>query len=188
LTGDDRRFQSPQWSKPSPLGYAAAADAAHFVAAPLLAAGAVALVGVVAADADKFRVPSVALLVLTSAFITLVGSVQLGFHARALLYSAADIADWWGEYDLSQPQREERLRKEQHNDLGRWRWKIYWAVTTYNLGVSFLAAGVALCLIPPVTHTPSGVAIRWIAFGLVGLATLGELAYGAAKLLSLPRN
>ncbi|MFD2357647.1 hypothetical protein ACFSTC_62790 [Nonomuraea ferruginea] len=40
-------FKPPRWSKPAPLGYGHAADAAHFVAAPLLVAAGVAMIGVV---------------------------------------------------------------------------------------------------------------------------------------------
>lgn len=180
MAEDSPGFRPPQWAKPAPPGYGAAADAAHFVAAPLLAAGAIALLGVVAADADKFRTPSVALLMLTLAAVSLIASVQIGFHARALLYSAADVAAWWGEDDLAQ--RQDRLRRRQREDLELWRGKIFRAVMTYNVGVTLLATGVAFCLAPPATSETGSAVVRWIACGIAGLAALCELGYSVARL------
>lgn len=168
-------MNDPRWEKPAPLGYAASADAAHFVAAPLLAAGALALLGVVAADHDKFRLPEAAMLVLTLALIALVASIQFGFQARQWLYSAADVTAWWGEQDL--PEREEKLRRDQQADFERWRRHNHRAVTTYNGGVTLLATGVAMCLAPPVNASAAGSVTRWLACALAGLAALAELTY-----------
>jgi hypothetical protein len=166
------------WARPAPLGYAASADAAHFVAAPLLAAGAVALVGVVAADTDKFRLPSVTLLVMTLATAALVASVQFGFHARAMLWSAADMAAWTGE-EVSAQSLEQRRR--QRGDFEQWRRRIRRAVAAYNMGVTLLAAGVALCLVPPAHLSTGSTAVRWTACGIAALATLGEFTYAVTR-------
>ena len=165
----------PQWAKPAPLGYPASADAVHFVAAPLLAGGALALIGVIMADRDKFRLPEAAVLVLTLAVIALVTSVQLGFQARRWLYSGADVAAWWGPQDL--PEREAKLRGDQQGDFARWQRRINHAVIAFNSGITLLAAGVALCLAPPVHASTSGSVALWIASVLTGLAALAELGY-----------
>lgn len=168
-------FRPPRWAKPAPLGYGQAADAAHFVAAPLLTSAAVALIGVIGADGDKFRWPGPALLGLALAATALVGSVQYGFHARALLYSAADVADWWGDQDVTEHCAE--LRERQHEHFRQWQVKIGRAVLAYNLGTTLLGAGVAACLAPPADATGAMALCRWLAFGAVAAGALGELGW-----------
>lgn len=162
-----------------PLGYGQAADAAHFVAAPLLTSAAVALIGVIGADGDKFRWPGPALLGLALAAMALVGSVQYGFHARALLYSAADVADWWGEEYMTE--HGDELRERQHEHFRQWQVKIGRAVLTYNLGTTLLGAGVAACLAPPVGAAAAMAVSRWIAFGAVAAGALGELGWAVCS-------
>ncbi|WP_187645482.1 hypothetical protein [Streptomyces sp. TRM49041] len=53
---------------------------------------------------------------MSLAVLALVGSVQYGFHARALLYSVGDLESWWGRPDLDS--REESLRQRQHHSVG----------------------------------------------------------------------
>lgn len=177
--GERAPFIPPDWAKPALLGYGHAADAAHFVAAPLLAAASVTLIGVVGADSDKFRLASITLLVLSMAAVVLVGSVQYGFHARALLYSAADVETWWGRDDLQR--WEELLRARQRRHYERWKRKIGRAVTTYNIGVTLLGTGVALCLVPAASASSMSVTARWAACAVVGVATLGELVWTVAS-------
>jgi hypothetical protein len=168
-------FRPPQWAKPAPLGYGQAADAAHFVAAPLLASASVALIGVIGADGDKFRWPGPALLALALAGMALIGSIQYGFHARALLYSVGDLEEWWGAEDLGT--RKEVLQKRQRDDFQRWKVTIDRAVATYNLGITLLGAGVALCLAPPARALATQAVFRWVACAAVTAGTLGELAW-----------
>ncbi|WP_351234439.1 hypothetical protein [Streptomyces sp. NPDC002133] len=58
------------------LSYGRSIESVTSVAAPLLAAGAVAVLGVVAADDDKFRWPGPSILLLAMAAIALVACVQ----------------------------------------------------------------------------------------------------------------
>ncbi|MGW8378252.1 hypothetical protein [Streptomyces sp. ODS28] len=168
-------FQPPRWAKPAPLGYGQAADAAHFVAAPLLASAGVALIGVIGADGGRFRWPGATMLALSLAVLALVGSVQYGFHARALLYSVADLEAWWGTEDLGD--RQEALRSRQHRDYGLWKSTIDKAVSTYNTGVALLGAGVSLCVAPgPGTSAPDAV-LRWVACAVVGTGALAEFLW-----------
>ncbi|MFN8079283.1 MAG: hypothetical protein U0Q19_06935 [Kineosporiaceae bacterium] len=183
----------PRWAKPAPLGYAASADAAHFVAAPLLASGCLAMIGVVGADGEKFRWPAWAMLLLACAAMCLVGSIQYGFHARALLYSAADVDQWWGSVDAAR--LAEDLQNRQRQDFARWQVRIARAVLTYNVGVALLGGAMALCLAPP-TEAASP-RIRWIAALVMALGASAELVWAAAhsgwqgqllRLLSLGRR
>ncbi|MGV9821846.1 hypothetical protein [Nocardia xishanensis] len=179
MTDEEPAFRPPQWAKPAPLGYGAAADAAQFVAAPLLASGSLALIGVVAADSDKFRWAAPAMLVLSLAAVGLIASIQFGFQSRALLYSGADLAAWWGEDDITRYR--ERLRRQQRADHERWRAMNFRAVTTYNVGVALLGFGVATCLAPMTSNTADG-RVRWVACALVAAAGLAEAIYALAKL------
>lgn len=174
-------FVPPHWAKPAPLGYAASADAAHFVAAPLLASGAIAFLGVVAADGDKFRLPGLTLLGLGLAVVCLLASIQAGFRARALLYSAGDVEQWWGREDAER--LAERLRAEQRRHYETWRRRISRSVTLYNVGVALLGAGVTVALLPPgsgpgaVGSNLTDPACRWVAVAVLGAATGAELVW-----------
>ena len=168
-------FRPPMWAKPAPLGYGQAADAAHFVAAPLLASAGVAMITVIGTSGSSFRWPGLALPVLALAAIALVGSVQYGFHARALLYSAADLEAWWGPQDLAD--RGQELRERQREHFEQWKVKINRAVTVYNLGTGLLGAGVALCLAPPQTDSGAEAVFRWLACAAAAAAALGELGW-----------
>ncbi|MEV4835744.1 hypothetical protein AB0K05_14535 [Nonomuraea sp. NPDC049486] len=168
-------FKPPRWSKPAPLGYGHAADAAHFVAAPLLVAAGVAMIGVVGADREQFRWPGMTLLFLSIAMIVLVGSIQYGFQARALLYSAGDLEDWWGAADLER--HEETLRSRQREEFRQWKIKIGKAVLLYNVGVAMLGAGLSLCVAPPADAGAGEAIPRWIACALVGAAAVAEFGW-----------
>ena len=168
-------FRPPRWAKPAPLGAGQAADAAHFVAAPLLAASCVAMIGVVGADGDEFRWPGQALLALALATMALVACIQYGFHARALLYSVGDLEAWWGRHDLAE--REESLRRRQQEHFDRWKSKINRAVAAYNIGVTLLALGVALCLAPPEPADTTQTVFRWLACAAVSAGALGEFLW-----------
>ncbi len=166
----------PKWKQPAPLGYGQAADAAHFVAAPLLASAAIALIGVIAAGGNDFRWPGLAMLALASASLLLVASIQYGFHARGLLYSAEELKDWWGPEDFED--RKEWLQEIQQKHFGQWRNKINKAVTSYNFGIALLGVGVTLCLAPPADLNAANAVPRWLACGAVAVGSLGELVYG----------
>jgi hypothetical protein len=168
-------FRPPRWAKPAPLGYGQAADAAHFVAAPLLASVSVAMIAVIGTSGSGFRWPGLALLALALAAMALVGSVQYGFHARALLYSAADLEAWWGSEDLVEHRKDVQDRQRDH--FQQWKVKINRAVTAYNFGTGLLGAGVALCLAPPQGATGAEAACRWLACATVAAGALGELGW-----------
>ncbi|MGW1030248.1 hypothetical protein ACWD4J_42505 [Streptomyces sp. NPDC002577] len=153
--------------------YARANDAVTTVAAPLLASGGVGLIGVVAADEDKFRWPGPALLLVTLAAILLVSCVQWGFRARPCLYSMADVEQLYGGA-LTAEQRE-RYAHQHAVDHARWQRTTALADASYTAGLIALGLGVALVLAPPVGGTHAG--WRWTAFGAVLLAVVMEAAW-----------
>jgi hypothetical protein len=171
-------FTPPRWAKPAPLGYAQAADAAHFISAPLLAAAGIGLIGVIGSAGDGFRWPGPALLAMSMAVISLVGSIQYGFHARQLLYSVTDAQEWWGEEDFAK--WAETIREHQLIHFAEWRVKINRAVTAYNIGITLLGVGAALSAAPPRTLHGLDEATRWAAVVVFAAGTLGEFAWTLA--------
>src|ERR1035441_6192982 len=171
-------FSPPRWAKPAPLGYGQAADAAHFIAAPLLASTSVVLIGVITSTSASFRWPGPALLAMSLAAASLVGSIQYGFHARNLLYSVNDLEEWWGHEDFAK--WTETLRDRQRAHFHEWQVKINRAVTTYNVGITLLGAGVALSVAPPVSAHGLNAITRWVAASAVAAGTLGELGWTVA--------
>jgi hypothetical protein len=87
----------------------------------------------------------------------------------------ADLEAWWGSQDLSDHGRELRERQREH--FGQWKVKINRAVTAYNLGTGLLAAGVALCLAPPMGGSGAEAVFRWLACAAVAIGALGELGW-----------
>ncbi|MFF7892251.1 hypothetical protein ACFZDI_10045 [Streptomyces sp. NPDC007907] len=164
-----------EWAKPTPLGYGSASEAAHFVAAPLLAGACIATVGVLGSDGDKFRWPGPAMLLLTLAFVVLIASVQYGFHARRHFYSPADIDDWYPP-GARRP-TEETLRSAQRRDLAEWRRMSRRGSTAYNMGIVLLGTGVTLVLAPPETASLEHATCRWAAVTVTAVGSLAELEW-----------
>ncbi|BAL89869.1 hypothetical protein AMIS_46490 [Actinoplanes missouriensis 431] len=165
-------FRRPGWRKPTPLSYGQALESASMVAAPLLAGFSIAFLGVVGADADKFRWPGQAMLLLLCASICLVAAIQCGFHARQFLYSPADVDDWWPAEDLTVAGRAQRLRDEQNAAFTVWqRWAGY-SRNCYNGGIVLFACAAALVIAPP--EDAGGAAFRWIGTGVALAAALAE--------------
>ncbi|MFD3931161.1 hypothetical protein [Streptomyces sp. NPDC058614] len=151
----------PNWQGPARPGYAEASAAAHFVAAPLLTAASLSLIGVISADKDNFGWPGVALLLLVLATVFLMGSIQLAFNARKHLYSRQHLIDWYGEEAVEES---EVLRTQQSNDRLLWDSKIPRAVNWFNAGTIVLGLGVAATLVP--TSESPQYPLRWAAAGL----------------------
>ncbi|MFF7885814.1 hypothetical protein ACFZDJ_49280 [Streptomyces sp. NPDC007896] len=151
---------------PKPLGLVHAADVALTIAAPLLTAGALSLIGVVCADADKFRWPGPTLLLLVLTVLSLITSIQLGYQARQYLYSYQDLKDWRAE------EPEPKFVENQHTDYLTWLDKTFLASIVYNLGTVLLLLSVAAALTPEGTGPLA--LWRWITAGLILAATGGE--------------
>lgn len=169
---------TPGWQQPTPLGYGHGAKEAQFVAAPLLAAAALGLAGVVAAAEEKERVfllPGPTLLMLVLSAMSLIYSIQLAYHARKFLYSQQDVLDWYGADIINQPLLWKELRRAQSTDFKVWERYIRGANRYFNRGTVFLAFGVAAALAPG--KGSSQPPWRWCAAGIVLLCAIGEIAW-----------
>ncbi|MFF7642345.1 hypothetical protein [Streptomyces canus] len=164
---------TPPWQSPTPLGYGQGAKEAQFVAAPLLAAAALGLAGVVAGAKDKlFLLSGPTLLVLVLSAMSLIFSIQLAYHARKFLYSRQDVYDWY-EIGSSDEQALRKLRIGQFNDFRTWRKYNNRANSCFNTGSVLLAFGVAGALAPGDDSTQR--VWRWCAAGIVLACAFGEI-------------
>ena len=174
----------PRWEYAAPFGRAPAVETMTGVAAPLLAGFSIAVIGVVAQAPDNFRFPGLALLLLVMAAVAMVLCVQVGFRARSLIYSAADVEAWWPQSDRQKDGSTERfLRQIQVDDYTKWVTQHKWARRLYNTAIVVLALGMGAVLMPPDTYgnapyaeSLTGVeqATRWIATGVAVAAAVGE--------------
>jgi hypothetical protein len=175
------------WTNDVPeAGYPKSVHKAVNIAAPLLAAAAVTLTGVVAADEIEFRWPAVAMLCLVLATVALVASIQLGFRARRYMFTREELEEWFA----GTPRLAEYF-KEAHNQdralaIARNTWdnKVASAVYTYNIGTVLLGLGLAAVLLPKSDSEQPGV--RWAAMVVTLVATLGELIWSWA--LTVPHT
>ncbi|MGW3415888.1 hypothetical protein [Streptomyces sp. NPDC000888] len=143
------------WEKPDPLGYGQGVKEVHFIAAPLLAAAALSLAGVVAsADRGTFRWPGFTLLLLVITAMVLIATIQLGYYARTFLYSRQDLYDWIPAPPPQEGTAEERfLRAWQNDDYYRWSRFNSRANTCFDLGLLLIGFSVASVLAPPHKHS-----------------------------------
>ncbi|MEU9056484.1 hypothetical protein AB0D37_39880 [Streptomyces sp. NPDC048384] len=164
---------TPDWQRPTPLGYGQGAKEAQFVAAPLLAAAALGLAGVVAgAKDDLFLLSGPTLLVLVLSAMALIFSIQLAYHARKFLYSRQDVEDWC-DLEGADQQTLRELRIGQFNDFRTWRKYNNKANRYFNAGTVLLAFGVAAALAPGDDSTQRP--WRWFAAAIVLGCAIGEI-------------
>lgn len=164
---------APPWQRPTPLGYGQGAKEAQFVAAPLLAAAALGLAGVVAgAKDDLFLLSGPTLLVLVLSAMALIYSIQLAYHSRKFLYSRQDVHDWH-ELTDADGELERMLRRQQYNDFHIWWTYNNRANRLFNTGTVLLAFGVAAALAPGADSSQQ--AWRWVAAGIVLACAVGEI-------------
>ncbi|MCI3275990.1 hypothetical protein [Streptomyces cylindrosporus] len=162
------------WQQPTPLGYGQGAKEAQFVAAPLLAAAALGLAGVVAAAKDKvFLLPGPTLLVLVLSAMALIYSIQLAYHARKFLYSQQDVLDWFGAEIIDNDLLWQELREAQSGDYKLWERYNNQANRLFNWGTVLLGFGVVAALAPG--RDSSQPYWRWSAAGIVLACTFGEI-------------
>lgn len=157
---------------PAPYGEAAGADAVSSVAAPLLAAGAITLAGVVLQEEKALRYPGIVLLMLTSAIFMLVTSVQCGAWARRYATTPGEMLQWWPDANTA---RIEILVKEQEFYSQRhmvWAWG---SSLSFNSGILLLWGALIAALIPNTDSLQQN--WRWIAAGVAGVGMLVELLW-----------
>ena len=170
-----RVFESPKWRKPVPLAYGNAIDSIGSVASPLLAGFSLATIILVSSNAKSFRWPGAAILVLTIAAVTLIGTVQFAYNARQYLWSGADVLNWWPEM-ASSSELETLLRDEQAEAFHRWERWASWTRVAYSCGIIALVAGLALAL-PPKHGSGVQDSLRWIGAGVAFFACAGEASW-----------
>ncbi|MFF7949893.1 hypothetical protein [Streptomyces griseorubiginosus] len=152
---------------PAPLGLVRATETALFIASPLLAAGSLSLIGVVCADAGHFRFAGPALVLIVAAVISLLLSIQLGYHARQWIYSYEELRSWTGQQAPSLAQL-----KNQATHFQKGKAKLERAGMAYDVGTVLLGFGIALVLVPRGHNDLAW--CRWIATGLVSAAAAGQ--------------
>ncbi|MFI1421121.1 hypothetical protein ACH4VX_24735 [Streptomyces sp. NPDC020731] len=158
-----------RWAIPPKIGYVNAAQNAHFVAAPLLAAAAIGIAGVMAADGDKFRWPGPAMMLLTVCAVLFVTCIQSSFNAATHLFNPADLDTWYG---ASEKPPDTVLMQIQQHDFQIWKRSSRKAVRLYNWGVVTLGMGTAVALAPHESASTEHAACRWAAGTIVVVATL----------------
>ncbi|GGV78197.1 hypothetical protein GCM10010294_46980 [Streptomyces griseoloalbus] len=163
--------QAPRdrWAIPSKIGYVTAAQNAHFVAAPLLAAAAIGIAGVMAADGDKFRWPGPAMMLMTVCAVLFISCIQSSFNAATHLFNSADLDAWYGTSDKPP---ETVLMQVQQRDFQIWKSSSRRAVRLYNWGVVTLGMGTAAALAPHESASFEHAACRWTACAVVVIATV----------------
>lgn len=156
-------------------GSARALDSLSGIAAPLLAAASVTVIGVIVQMSSSLAWPSLALTWLVLAAIALITSVQCGFWARHHAVTPAEIAAWWPMMDPKD--RWNRVREVQWHAAHHYqRWARYTRIA-YSAGIVALWMGVGFALVPP--H-PSP--YRWIPAALAWSAALAETVWSLAAL------
>jgi len=163
---------------PMPLGYSAALENVGTTAAPLLAGFAFTLIGLVVTSSNALAQPALALLLLlVVASLLLIGTVQFAFNARRYYIPPGDYLSLvqMTPDDIT----EEELRREYSDWLLEHGKLLDRARATYNAGIVFLLAGVAVVLIPPgqLADVPL---LRLIAAGFVFAGAVVE-AIGALR-------
>ncbi|SEF57964.1 hypothetical protein SAMN04489712_101489 [Thermomonospora echinospora] len=158
-------------------GPARALESLSGIAAPLLAAAAVTVIGVIVQQPSSLAWPSLALTLLVLSAIALIAAVQLGFWARAHVVTPAELAEWWPM--LKPEDRWRRVRETQWRAAAHYR---RWDDATryaYSAGIVLLWLGIGVALVP---DDPS--VYRWVPAVLAWLAALAEIIWSLAALMS----
>jgi len=168
-----------RWKVPDPYGAARAMDGMGSVAAPLLAAGALGLLGLVLSVEEHLRSPSLALLLLVISSSSLVLAVQSTFWMRQYNVTPSEMRQWHDDAD----HRLSELRDTQWTyQVEQQAWENR-ARRSYQVGIVALYAGVAVVLIPRGNID----VIRAIAIGVAGLAALAEVVWSSVAWLLTSR-
>ncbi|WP_328749896.1 hypothetical protein OHT57_31150 [Streptomyces sp. NBC_00285] len=161
------------WAAPEPYGYGQGSASALFIAAPLLTAAALSLAGVVGGADDEFQWPGPTLLLLVTAALALIASIQFAYHARLYLYSHGDLESWLGPAHVKAFASDLRVKQERDQEV----WSRYqlWAVHAFNSGTILLGIGIAAALVPP--DCGRQIECRWAASIVVLTATLTDAVW-----------
>ncbi|MEU1755639.1 hypothetical protein ABZ436_23680 [Micromonospora matsumotoense] len=156
---------------PNPYGAYASTEGFGGIAAPLLAAAAITLLGLVLQIEANLRWPGLSLLLLGVASVLMLRAVQCNALARGYAVTPAEAFAWYPDAD--DPQRRRVVFQELARHRAAWRFWVGRARRHYNLGVLFLLLGTVVILVPAEARalTP----VRWLAIGVVGLGCAVEV-------------
>ncbi|MEV6343025.1 hypothetical protein [Actinoplanes sp. NPDC051851] len=156
---------------PNPYGAYPAAEGLGGVAAPLLAAAAATLLGLVLQIEASLRWPGLALLLLAVATVLMLRVVQCNARARGYAVTPGEALAWYPDAD--DPERRRVVFAELERHRAAWRFWIGSARRHYNLGVLFLLLGTMVTMVPAdsAALTPA----RWLAIGVIGLGCAAEV-------------
>lgn len=156
----DKASSSP-YDVPTSYSSVAGTASLSFVAAPLLAGGALAFVGVVIQQENALRYPGIVFFLLVGTILMLVMAVQCGARARLYASTPTDVWQWWP--NANNVRREEVLHELRQESTRRKIWTKRFSIMFYP-GVLLLWLALGLATIPTNnTHEP---AWRWAASGL----------------------
>jgi hypothetical protein len=145
------------------------------IAAPLLAAASITVIGVIVQQPNSLAWPSFALALLTLAAMFLISAVQCGFWARRHALTPQEIAQWWPM--MPDDARWHRVREVQWTIVVHYnRWSIL-ARKTYGTGICFLWFGLAAALVPH-PYQPA----RLIAASIAFVGGIGEVIWVLAAI------
>jgi len=147
-----------------------AIDSISSVAAPLLAGGTLAFMGVVLQQQNAFRFPGVVLVVSAITLMALIFTVQSGYWARQHAVTPWEIEQWWP--DLPESLKIHRVRADwwqDHADYLVWANR---ARLSFGVGVTTVWLLLATAIVP--TNNDKEPALRWVAVSLCLLTAVLE--------------
>jgi hypothetical protein len=163
------------WETPDLYGEAEALNSMGTIAAPLLAGFSLAAMAqTLTIKTSETRWPDVALLLFMLAAVLFVTSVQAMFWARGYQATPQEIKDWWP--DATDPDRLERLRREQKRHAAGFRMWSNRARVTYSAALLCLLAALTLLAIPPASEAQTPIA-RWLAVAVGTAAFMAETVW-----------
>jgi hypothetical protein len=145
------------------------------IAAPVLAGFCLALIGVIAQAPSQFRWPGATLIVLMTPIFCLLYAVRAGYLARAYLYGADALKEYFAENGISPELTKQALPRAQRRLLGGYKKASRLTLLAYGAGISALWVCIAMTVAPPASSTHEE-AFRWTGFAIAIAASAGEVS------------
>jgi hypothetical protein len=148
-----------RYDVPYYYGGAGAIESMSSIAAPLLAGGALAFIGIVLQQQQALRFPGAVLLISLTALMALIFAVQCGYWARQHAVTPQEIEQWWP--DLDEEVRLQRVRADWWQEKADYT---VWAGRTrllFGFGVTAVWLAVGIAVVP--TATDKDAVLRWLA-------------------------
>jgi MFS family permease len=172
-------LRTPVWHAEAPYGHSRSVDSAGTIAAPLLAGFTITMMTFVVEHHDLVRWADIALLVLVSAAILLLISVQCAYSARRYAVIPSELVDWWPDIH-DDDDRLEMVREEQWGHAELYTLWVRRFTNTFNAGILLVLVGLMLVLLPPdrVMGKPADISIsRYFAVSVSAAGVVLELLW-----------